>query len=289
MHYELFRIFARYIYYKVKLLTNIISEYLKHNKRLVVPKLGTFIVKAQGGQILFSELMRSDDGVLRSLLMAYGMKELEANGLIDRMVFEIRHAVGRGESFTIEGFGDFIAGPNNTITFRHKREKVVVGGNIKPPVETLIDEQRKMQRARKIDEELSLERSKPKTKRKPKVERVEDDEESITMIKPDSYLRGLKYDQRKNKKHDDDFLLPEAQRHSGRNMIFMLVAAIIVGIVGWLFWQYRDHMFSLGMGDTPPMAQSEEPIIERDSLVLREPQDTIIGDSITLVTNNNLE
>ena len=76
----------------MKLLTNIIGEYLKHNKRLVVPKLGTFIVKAQGGAILFSDLMRNDDGVLRSLLMAYGMKELEANGLIDRLVFEVRHA-----------------------------------------------------------------------------------------------------------------------------------------------------------------------------------------------------
>ncbi len=128
----------------MKLLTNIIGEYLKHNKRLVVPNLGTFIVKAQGGAILFSDLMRGDDGVLRSLLMAYGMKELEANGLIDRLVFEVRHATSRGESYTIEGLGDFTQGPNNTLTFRQKREKVVIGGNIKPPVETLVDEQRKI-------------------------------------------------------------------------------------------------------------------------------------------------
>ena len=66
----------------MELLVNIIIEYLRHNKRLVVPKLGAFIVKQGGDNIVFSELMRTDDGVLRSLLMAYGMKELEASDRI---------------------------------------------------------------------------------------------------------------------------------------------------------------------------------------------------------------
>ena len=54
----------------MELLTNIIVEYLKHNKRLVVPRLGAFIVKQSNGVIVFSELMRNDDGVLHSLLTA---------------------------------------------------------------------------------------------------------------------------------------------------------------------------------------------------------------------------
>ena len=53
----------------MKLITNILSEYLKHNKRLVVPKLGAFIVKQPSGVIRFTELIRNDDGILRSLLM----------------------------------------------------------------------------------------------------------------------------------------------------------------------------------------------------------------------------
>lgn len=273
----------------MKLLTNIIGEYLKHNKRLVVPKLGTFIVKAQGGAILFSDLMRNDDGVLRSLLMAYGMKELEANGLIDRLVFEVRHATSRGESYTIEGLGDFTQGPNNTLTFRQKREKVVIGGNIKPPVETLVDEQRKIERVRQRREAESAppQRKKQKELKEQKREsrrsaKVEEDDDIISMTKPDSYLRGLKYDQKKNKKRDEDFMIPETQRHNGRNMLFMLVAAIIVGIAVWFVWQYLNSNYTLTINSNnePTVAEAVE---LRDSTTLVEPRDTVASDSVTLV------
>lgn len=273
----------------MKLLTNIIGEYLKHNKRLVVPKLGTFIVKAQGGAILFSDLMRNDDGVLRSLLMAYGMKELEANGLIDRLVFEVRHATSRGESYTIEGLGDFTQGPNNTLTFRQKREKVVIGGNIKPPVETLVDEQRKIERVRQRREAESApaQRKKQKELKEQKREnrrpaKVEEDDDIISMTKPDSYLRGLKYDQKKNKKRDEDFMIPETQRHNGRNMLFMLVAAIIVGIAVWFVWQYLNSNYTLTINSNnePTVAEAVE---LRDSTAFVEPRDTVASDSVTLV------
>lgn len=273
----------------MKLLTNIIGEYLKHNKRLVVPKLGTFIVKAQGGAILFSDLMRNDDGVLRSLLMAYGMKELEANGLIDRLVFEVRHATSRGESYTIEGLGDFTQGPNNTLTFRQKREKVVIGGNIKPPVETLVDEQRKIERVRQRREAESApaQRKKQKELKEQKREnrrpaKVEEDDDIISMTKPDTYLRGLKYDQKKNKKRDEDFMIPETQRHNGRNMLFMLVAAIIVGIAVWFVWQYLNSNYTLTINSNnePTVAEAVE---LRDSTALVEPRDTVVSDSVTLV------
>lgn len=273
----------------MKLLTNIIGEYLKHNKRLVVPKLGTFIVKAQGGAILFSDLMRNDDGVLRSLLMAYGMKELEANGLIDRLVFEVRHATSRGESYTIEGLGDFTQGPNNTLTFRQKREKVVIGGNIKPPVETLVDEQRKIERVRQRREAESApaQRKKQKELKEQKREsrrsaKVEEDDDIISMTKPDSYLRGLKYDQKKNKKRDEDFMIPETQRHNGRNMLFMLVAAIIVGIAVWFVWQYlnTNYTLTINSNNEPTVAEAVE---LRDSTALVEPRDTVASDSVTLV------
>lgn len=275
----------------MKLLTNIIAEYLKHNKRLVVPKLGTFIVKSEGGAILFSDLMRGDDGVLRSLLMAYGMKELEANGLIDRLVFEVRHSTSRGERYTIEGLGDFQQGPNNTIAFRQKREKIVVGGNIKPPVETLLNEQRKVERQRMLSERESAPRQRTKHK-EAKTEshreaRVEDDD-AISMTKPDAYLRGLKYDNKKNKKRDEDYMIPETQRHGGRNLIFMLVAAIIVGIAVWAVWRYLNSNYTLTINSTtqPVVAETAE---LRDSTSLVEPRDTITSDSLTLLTNDSLE
>ena len=59
------------------MLVQTISQYLGSHKRLVVPQLGAFIVKAPGGEILFSELFKRDDGVLRGLLTAAG-----ANGTL---------------------------------------------------------------------------------------------------------------------------------------------------------------------------------------------------------------
>ena len=59
-----------------------ISQYLESHKRLVVPQLGTFIVKEPGVSIVFSELLKRDDGTLRRLLIDGGLSELEAAGEI---------------------------------------------------------------------------------------------------------------------------------------------------------------------------------------------------------------
>ena len=99
------------------MLTDLIIRYLESNKRRVVPQLGAFVAKAPGGPVLFTELMRRDDGVLRGLLCAGGMSELEAAGAVDRFVFEVRHAVQEGREFRMEGLGTLRGGPEGTIVF----------------------------------------------------------------------------------------------------------------------------------------------------------------------------
>jgi len=84
-------------------LVQTISQYLGSHKRLVVPQLGTFIVKEPGVSIVFSELLKRDDGVLRGLLREAGVGELEAAGEIDRFVFEVRHAAQHGQEFRLDG------------------------------------------------------------------------------------------------------------------------------------------------------------------------------------------
>lgn len=97
----------------------LIQRYLTAHKRLVVPQLGAFVVK-EPGQVLFTELLKRDDGALRSLLAEAGADPLKAAGEIDRFVFEVRHAVERGEEYTAPGLGLFSAGPNRTIAFRYE-------------------------------------------------------------------------------------------------------------------------------------------------------------------------
>ncbi len=49
------------------MIDGIISRYLRANKRLVVPELGSFIRK-DGGEVAFVEFLKKDDGILATLV-----------------------------------------------------------------------------------------------------------------------------------------------------------------------------------------------------------------------------
>ncbi|MEG2772209.1 MAG: hypothetical protein RR960_07690, partial [Alistipes sp.] len=100
-----------------EVLVQIISHYLETNKRLVIPQLGAFIVKVPGESVVFSEFLKRDDGILRGLLTAEGLGELEAAGAVDRFIFELRHAVQAGREYHLKGFGVMHSGENGTIVF----------------------------------------------------------------------------------------------------------------------------------------------------------------------------
>lgn len=105
----------------MEMIVEIITDYLGCHRRLVVPQLGTFVVKVPDGGVVFSELLRRDDGVLRGLLRERsGMSELEAAGAIDRFVFEARHALEREGVFPLAGFGRMLRAGNGTIEFRYE-------------------------------------------------------------------------------------------------------------------------------------------------------------------------
>ena len=99
------------------MIIKIISKYLESNKRLVVPNLGAFIVKDAEHKILFSNLMKGDDGVLRSLLIEHGVSELEAAGTIDRFVFEVNFRLERDGVCGLDKFGALKRGANGVISF----------------------------------------------------------------------------------------------------------------------------------------------------------------------------
>ncbi len=99
------------------MIVELISKYLESNKRLVVPNLGTFIVKEAGRTVLFSNLIKTDDGVLRSLLEATGVSELEAAGSVDRFVFEVNYRLENTGVCHFGGFGELRSGANGTVQF----------------------------------------------------------------------------------------------------------------------------------------------------------------------------
>lgn len=114
------------------MLIPVIAQYLSSHRRLIIPQMGAFIVKEPGRSVLFSELLKRDDGVLRSLLAARGTSELEAGGEIDRFVFEVRHAIQQGREFPLEGLGVLKPGPNETIAFTYAPQPAGAAGNATP-------------------------------------------------------------------------------------------------------------------------------------------------------------
>ena len=74
----------------MSLVVEVISAYLQTNRRLVVPGFGAFVTK-ESGERVFSDLLRTDDGVLASLLRNRGLSEMEAAVMTDRFIFEVRH------------------------------------------------------------------------------------------------------------------------------------------------------------------------------------------------------
>lgn len=106
-------------------LIRVVTQYLESHKRLVIPQLGAFIVKEPGRSVVFSELLKRDDGVLRGLLREQGVGDLEAAGEIDRLVFEVRHAVEAGGEYRLEGFGTLKPGPNGTMVFHYDPRPVM--------------------------------------------------------------------------------------------------------------------------------------------------------------------
>lgn len=103
-------------------ITNIIFEYLQQNRRLTVPAFGTFLSKGEGEPLLFSEFMKEDDGVLRGLMVERGMSELEAAIMIDRFVFDLRHAATESERSVLPGLGYIVCEDGRNIQFEYDPE-----------------------------------------------------------------------------------------------------------------------------------------------------------------------
>lgn len=215
------------------MLIRILSNYLQTNKRLIVPQLGAFLVKEPSREILFSELIRRDDGVLRGLLVAEGMSELAAQGEIDRFVFEVRHAVEEGRSYIMEGFGQLFPGANATIQFKQ------ITGGVRP-VEAAMREAEAA--ATKQSTEVKPQPAEAIEPAKPVVERIEEEatepvEESAAeephltesvKMNPAPYVKGLSYG--KPPKNTDAFTYvdrPQRRRKVDSFLVVAILAAVI--------------------------------------------------------------
>ena len=191
------------------MLIHTLIQYLESHRRLVVPQLGTFIVKEPGRSVVFSELLKRDDGVLRGLLRAGGMGELEAAGEIDRFVFEIRHAVEHGSEYRLEGFGVMKPGPNATIAFVYEPQPASESPAQEPAAEAV------------------------------KTAFTEPRVSTSAKMNPDPSVRGLRYG--KPPKNTDAYrYVDRVPRRRADRFIWIAVIAALLAVAAIAFGLWRD-------------------------------------------------
>ena len=95
------------------MINKIIAEYLRTNKRLVVPHFGAFIRKENSEAIVFVPFLKKDDGVLQQLLVSeYGMDSADAQAGIDEYIAEIKESIAARGAYVIEGVGRLMTDSN---------------------------------------------------------------------------------------------------------------------------------------------------------------------------------
>ena len=88
------------------MINDIISGYLKNNKRIVVPELGAFLRKSADQSIVFVPFLNQEDGVLSSLVAEnLGIEPINAQQLIKNYVESIKGALSTKGEFLIDGIG----------------------------------------------------------------------------------------------------------------------------------------------------------------------------------------
>lgn len=251
------------------MVVEIISEYLATNKRLVVPNLGAFIVKQVGEQILFSNLIKSDDGVLRELLVKTGLSEIEAAGVLDRFVFEVNFRLQNSGECALKDFGYLRVGANGTITFEYK-----------PGAEgESLDKEAEAQQVASVqpetqDEVLSAqdEESQFQTvdqtnpvKRESKVvelgkSRYDDKEEvrKSTSIRRDKSIKGLTYHGGGATRRQSGYSSSHRSNGVGGWLLVLVVAAAMLAIGVLLY----DEIFGDKSGDVEPQIATPQIVAE---------------------------
>ncbi len=221
-----------------------------------MPQLGPFVVKVPDGGVVFSELLRRDDGVLRGLLRERGgMSELEAAGVIDRFVFEVRHALEREGIYAMAGFGRMLLSANGTVEFRYEpAAKPAVPVEPRPAAENTAEVAKEPRKEESVQ---------PAAAPEPRV--------SPSRVRtPEPCVRGLQYG--KPLKTTEGYTYVGSARRRGPDKFVLIAVAVALLAVGVIVYGYlrrakierleREYMEQLavpgGEGSELPVAAGEE-------------------------------
>lgn len=202
------------------MLIELIKNYLSEHRRLVVPQLGAFVVKIPEGDVVFSELLKRDDGVLRGLLVSQGgMSELEAAGAIDRFVFEVRHALEKEGAYRLEGFGRMTLSPGGAIAFHGHLTPTTPEHTPAPAPESTP--------AKETQEDVRESAAPRRTARKETPATAEPRVSPSLQRNPESYVKGLQYGKPLKNMDAYTYVGSKPRRRIDKFLVIAIVVAVL--------------------------------------------------------------
>ncbi len=89
------------------MIEKVISDYMEAHLRLTLPGFGT-LIRRDSGEIVFTEMLRSDDGILTAKVAEYlGISKENARATVDTTVASFRKELSETGQFTLPGLGSF--------------------------------------------------------------------------------------------------------------------------------------------------------------------------------------
>lgn len=99
-----------------KIISQAIVQMLARGRRVVIPGLGAFIRKEESNEIVFTELMKKDDGRLAAhLTLENGFTEDEARVITESFSRAVRDGAGKASGYQLDGIGALTTASDNTI------------------------------------------------------------------------------------------------------------------------------------------------------------------------------
>lgn len=96
-----------------------IAEYMASSRRLIIPGVGALVRRTDGGEIVFVEMFKQNDGVLVGLLsQKMDISAEQAGILVERFITELQHDLRYYGYYTIPALGTLRQG-EKSITFEN--------------------------------------------------------------------------------------------------------------------------------------------------------------------------
>lgn len=97
-------------------ISEVIFAALESRRMVVLPELGAF-VRNREGKIIFSQLLDTDDGVLRQLAAEQSGDAMKGDALVDRFIFDVRSSLEDTGVCRIGSYGTMVVTRNGSVIF----------------------------------------------------------------------------------------------------------------------------------------------------------------------------